>query len=72
MKDKNVFIIERILKYIKEIEGTVLRFQLDFERFKDDYVVKNAISMSLLQIGELSGKLTDDLELSIILYYGAI
>ena len=60
MKDRNISIIEKILKYIEEIEETVLRFQLNFERFKDDYVVKNAISMSLLQIGELTVKLTDD------------
>ena len=60
MKDRNTSIIEKILEYINEIEGTVSRFQLDFESFKSDYVVKNAISMSLLQIGELAGKLTDD------------
>ena len=63
MKDRNVSIIEKILKYIREIEGTILRFQLDFEKFKDDYVAKNAISMSLLQIGELTGKLTDDFKM---------
>ena len=60
MKDRDIDIINKILKYIDEINGTVSRFELDFEKFENDYVMKNAISMCLLQIGELSGSLTDE------------
>jgi len=37
---------------------------LDYEKFKSDYVIKNAISMCVLQIGELAGKLTDGFKTS--------
>ena len=60
MKDRNISILEKIIKYINEIEGTISRLEIDFSSFRDDYVAKNAISMCLLQIGELTGKLTDD------------
>ena len=60
MKDRNIDVLNKILKYIDEINGTVSRFELDFNKFENDYVMKNAISMCLLQIGELSGNLTDE------------
>ena len=60
MKDRNIAILNKIIKYASEIDGTILRFELDFDKFKNDYVAKNAISMCLLQIGELVNKLSDE------------
>ena len=63
MKDRDISILWKIVDYANEIEGTIIRFELDLNKFENDYVVKNAISMCLLQIGELVGKLTDEFKL---------
>ena len=63
MNDRDVTVLEKILKYIDEINGTVSRFELDFDKFKNDFVMKNAISMCLLQIGELVVNLTDEFKI---------
>jgi len=63
MKDRNIAVLNQIIKYINEINGTVSRFDLDFDKFTSDYVMRNAISMCLLQIGELAGKLSDEFKL---------
>ncbi|MCL2359508.1 HepT-like ribonuclease domain-containing protein [Candidatus Bathycorpusculum sp.] len=60
MKDRNIVILNKIIKYANEISDTISRFNLDFSKFEKDHVMKNAISMCLLQIGELAGKLTDE------------
>ncbi|MDR3234211.1 MAG: DUF86 domain-containing protein [Planctomycetaceae bacterium] len=57
-RDKTVLI--KLLQYIQEIEETIERFDTDLQTFKSDFVVKNALSMSLLQIGELAAHLTDE------------
>ena len=60
MKDRNIIVLKKIVKYSDEINETITRFDLDLDKFKKDNVVKNAIAMCLLQIGELVGRLTDE------------
>jgi len=60
MKDRDITILKKVVQYTDEINGTIERFELDYSKFKDDYIAKNAISMCILQIGELAGKLTDE------------
>ena len=60
MMDKDLTILMKIIQYADEISGTVSRFELDFDRFKNDYVTKNAIAMCVLQIGELVNNLSDE------------
>ena len=57
-RDTNV--LERIVSYCEQIEETVERFGNDYETFASDRIYRNAAAMCVLQIGELSGKLTDD------------
>lgn len=40
-------------KYCNEIEDSLKKHQISFEDFKKDATYKNAISMSIFQIGEL-------------------
>ena len=63
MKDRNIAILDRIIRHANEINGAIIRFDVDFNKFENDYVIKNAISMCLLQIGELAGKLTDEFKI---------
>ncbi len=60
MKDRDAKLLTKIMQYADEIKETIVRFNLDLGKFKDDYVVKNAIAMDVLQIGELVGSLTED------------
>ena len=60
MKDRDILILKRIVQYADEISGTISRFELDLDKLRSDYVVKNAIAMCVLQIGELVVNLTDD------------
>ena len=52
--------IKKIIQYANEIELTINRFELNYELFVEDFVVRNAVSMCILQIGELVGKLSEE------------
>jgi len=64
MRDRNITILTKIVQYTDEVSGTISRFGLDLDKFKSDYVAKNAIAMSILQIGELVGSLTEEFRLT--------
>ena len=60
MSSRDKIILEKIIQYSDEIQGTIDRFNLSREKFVSDYVYKNAVAMCILQIGELVGNLTDE------------
>jgi uncharacterized protein with HEPN domain len=59
MRDRDSVILQKIIQYADDISETIARFALTYDRFRNDRVAKNAVSMCVLQIGELAGKLTD-------------
>ena len=58
--DRNISILERIIAYCDQIEETIRRFGNDYNVFSTDAIYRNAAALCVLQIGELSGKLTDE------------
>ncbi|MCR4615112.1 MAG: DUF86 domain-containing protein [Clostridiales bacterium] len=52
--------LAHIKDYCVEIERTVERYGNSFEAFTSDIDYQKSISFSLLQIGELSGKLSEE------------
>ncbi len=58
--NRNISIIEHMVDYCDAISKYVERFGDSFEVFKTDSAYKDACSMCILQIGELSIHLTDD------------
>lgn len=60
MKRKNIDILEHIQTYCEDIEATTTRFGKEKEIFDTDRDYRNSICMSLLQIGELTGLLSED------------
>lgn len=60
MNSRDRIVLMKIIQYSDEIQATINRFDLSREKFISDFVVKNAISMCILQIGELVGTLTDE------------
>lgn len=59
-KSRDIFIIQKILKYCDDINDTHALFKNSYETFQNSSVYKNSVAFCLLQIGELSNKLTDE------------
>lgn len=57
--EKNIDILEHMIKYCDEIFETQSYFGDSFEVFKTNFIYRNSVAMCILQIGELSGQLTD-------------
>ncbi|MGI6691656.1 MAG: DUF86 domain-containing protein [Christensenellales bacterium] len=55
--DKNI--IEHILRYCNQVETAHRDFQHSKDKFIESTTYQNAISMCILQIGELVGRLTN-------------
>lgn len=60
MNSRDDMILKKIIQYADEIQATIDRFSLTRDKFVSDFVVKNAVAMCILQIGELVGNLSDD------------
>ena len=59
MNTRDEIVIKKIIQYADEIDETISRFNLTHESFTEDFIARNAIAMSILQIGELVGKLSE-------------
>ena len=61
---RNLSILRHILSYCGQIEEAVARFGANKTLFETDSVYHNAVSLCILQIGELVGNLTDEFRAS--------
>lgn len=59
MKNKDQTILIKILKYIEELKEFIDGYS--YEKFKNDKKTINACVFNLSQIGELTGKVSDEL-----------
>ncbi len=62
MSDSDRTIVLKMIRYCGQIEETHRKFQEDSTLFfsEEGFIYRNAVSMPILQIGELSKKLSDD------------
>lgn len=60
MNSRDIHILERIVAYCQEIEHACDLFGKSYEQFENESVFRNACCMCILQIGELTGKLSDE------------
>lgn len=60
MANRDQSILEHIKKYCSDIGTFIERFGDDFDTFISDRAYFNAVSMCILQIGELSGSLSEE------------
>ena len=63
MKDRDIYILKSIIEYCKQIDQAVERFGDSFIVFRNNVVYRNACSMCILQIGELTNKLSEESQL---------
>ena len=58
--NRDICIIEKMKKYCDEIEEAHNKFGMSHELFLTDAVYRNAVSLCIMQIGELSNHLSED------------
>jgi uncharacterized protein with HEPN domain len=58
--NRNADVLRLIISYCNEISEAIQRFGEDYSVFTRDSVYKNATALCVLQIGELTTRLTDD------------
>lgn len=59
MNDKDKNLLRHILRYCDEVEETLRQFDRSEPAFRDSFVFRNAISMPIMQIGELATRLSE-------------
>ena len=57
---RDLTILLHMQGYCEEVEETLNTFNKDIEQFKNNFIFRNAISMSIFQIGELANHLSKD------------
>jgi len=58
--DKDLNVLQHMIEYCDDIENDSKRLGDNFETFKIDRLYQKAITMSMLQIGELTTHLSDE------------
>lgn len=58
ISDRDISILEHIVSHCNKIQASIERFGNNFGSFVNDSDFIDSVSMNLLQIGELSGKLS--------------
>ena len=60
MADRDKSVLQHIRSHCDDIEGFIERFGEDYDVFTSDKAYFNAVSMGILQIGELAGSLSEE------------
>lgn len=58
--NKDEQVLQHIVRYCNQVETTVKHFCIERAEFEDNFVYQNALSMPILQIGELVKKLSPE------------
>ena len=59
-EERNSNILAHILEYCNRIESYLAKFGDSFESFMSEASYRDAVAMCVFQIGELSGRLSED------------
>ena len=60
MKTTDVQRVWHMKKYCEQIAAAIVRFGSTYDFFKTDHDYQNTLAMSIMQIGEMSSRLSDD------------
>ena len=60
MNNRDSIVLKKMIQYIEEIEATIEQLGITKQSLDENFIARNAVSMCILQIGELTGKLTDE------------
>ena len=62
MIQKDRTIIQKIRQYCNDIEALIERFGDDYTIYESDFAYQYACSMCIIQIGELTGQLSEEIK----------
>lgn len=60
VKERDIQVLEKIVQYCDEIEYAHKEYKRSFEVFCSNPTYRNAIALCLMQIGELTGRLSEE------------
>jgi uncharacterized protein with HEPN domain len=60
MSERDISVLNKIIGYTDEINDAIIRYNINYDLFATDKFIRSAITMFVLQIGELASNLTDD------------
>ena len=60
MNGRDISILQHIVRYCDEVNETIMLFGCSEEAFRSSFVFRNAVSMPIMQIGELATRLSDE------------
>ena len=61
MKNKDIMVLKKIIKYCDDIKLLVEKYNVSFENYKNDISFQYSANMCIIQIGELVGRLSDSI-----------
>lgn len=59
LNDRDRQLVEKLLSYCRQIDHAHAEYGRSYDRFCSNPTYRNAVALCLLQIGELTGKLSD-------------
>ena len=62
MKNEDILIIKKMIKYCNDINLLLARFKTDFEKYKTDISFQYSCNMCIIQIGELANRLSEEMK----------
>lgn len=60
MKNEDILLIKKMIKYCDDIGTLMTRFDTDFKRYKADISFQYSCNMCIIQLGELANRLSDE------------
>ena len=64
MKNKDIIILKKILKYCSQVSEACEMFENDYDKFVNVSVFQNTCCMCILQIGELCKLISEELRMT--------
>ena len=60
MKNEDIQIIKKMIKYCDDVGTLMTKFDMDFERYKTDISFQYSCNMCIIQIGELANRVSEE------------
>ena len=62
MKNEDILLIKKMIKYCDDIGTLMTKFDMDFERYKTDISFQYSCNMCIIQIGELANRVSEEIK----------
>lgn len=60
MKNEDILLIKKMIKYCDDIGTLMTKFDMDFERYRTDISFQYSCNMCIIQIGELANRVSEE------------